>query len=73
LSWSYFDVLSGLNPDVDPTVIVFAGGSHDEADAEWIVIRGPMRGRNDTPFGRPTPGRPIVGHPQGVFGVFNYY
>jgi hypothetical protein len=50
---------------------------HDQADAEWIVIRRPLRGHNDTPFGRPTPGRPIgrpgVCHPQGVFGAFRYY
>jgi hypothetical protein len=43
----------------------------------WIVIRRPLRGHNDTPFGRPTPGRPKghprVGHPQGEFGVFSYY
>jgi hypothetical protein len=53
------------------------GEFHDEADAEWIVIRGLLRGHNDTPFGRPTRGWPIgclgVGHPQGVFGVFSYY
>ena len=53
------------------------GEFHDQGDAKWIVIRGPLRGHNDTPFGRPTPGRPIgrpgVGHPQGVFGVFSYY
>jgi hypothetical protein len=52
-------------------------GSHDEADAEWIVIRGPLRSHNDMPFGRPTPGRPVycpgVSHPQGVFEVFSYY
>jgi hypothetical protein len=38
-----------------------------QAGAKWIVIRGPLRGYNDTPCGRPTPGRPIghprVGHP----------
>jgi hypothetical protein len=43
----------------------------------YIVIRRPLRGHNDMPFGRPTPGRPIsrpgVGHPQCVFGVFSYY
>jgi hypothetical protein len=48
-----------------------------EADAEWIVIRRPLWGHNDTLFWRPTPSRPIgrprVGHPQGVYGVFNYY
>jgi hypothetical protein len=32
---------------------------HDQADANWIVIRGPLRGHNDTPCGRPTPGRPV--------------
>jgi hypothetical protein len=34
-------------------------------------------GHNDTPFGRPTQGKPIgrpgVGHPQSVFYVFSYY
>jgi hypothetical protein len=28
------------------------GESHDQADAEWIVIRTQQRGHNDTPFGR---------------------
>jgi hypothetical protein len=59
-------------------ILHFNGGSfHDQADDERIVIRGPFRGHNDTPFGRPIPGRlvgrPGVGHPQGVFGVFSYY
>jgi hypothetical protein len=40
-------------------------------------IRGPLRGHNDTPFGRPTLSWPIdrpgFGHPQGVFGVFSDY
>jgi hypothetical protein len=53
------------------------GGCHDLADAEWIVIRRPLRGHNDTPFGQPTPSRPIgrrgVGHAQSVFGIFSYY
>jgi hypothetical protein len=52
------------------------GGCHDQADTEWIVIRGPLRGHTDTPFRRPTPGRPI-GRPGlatlGVIGVFSYY
>jgi hypothetical protein len=39
-----------------------AGECHDEADAGWIVIRRLLRGHNDTPFGRPSPDRPI-GHP----------
>jgi hypothetical protein len=45
-------------PNIDYTKGVF----HDQADAERIVIRRPLRGHNNTPFGRPTPGRPI-GHP----------
>jgi hypothetical protein len=52
------------------------GEIHDQADAKWIVIRGPSRGRNDTPCGRPTPGRPIgcpgVGCPYGEFGILSY-
>jgi hypothetical protein len=27
---------------------------HYQGDAKWIVIRGQLRGHNDTPFGRPT-------------------
>jgi hypothetical protein len=53
------------------------GEIHDQGDAKWIVIRGQLRGHNDTPFGRPTLSRPIghqgVGHPQGVFGGLGYY
>jgi hypothetical protein len=49
----------------------------DQADGEGMVIRGLLRGHEDTPCGRPTPGRPRghlgVGRPQGVFGVFSYY
>jgi hypothetical protein len=37
---------------------IATGGSHDQADAEWIVIRRQLRGHDDTPFGRPAPGRP---------------
>jgi hypothetical protein len=29
---------------------------HDQGDAKWIVIRGQLRGHNDTPFGQPPPG-----------------
>jgi hypothetical protein len=51
-----------------------SGGFHDQAEAEWLVIRGLLRGHNDTPFGRPTPGQPIgrpgVGRPLGVFCMF---
>jgi hypothetical protein len=36
------------------------GEFHDQGDAEWIVIRRPLRGHNDTPFGQPT-GRPGFG------------
>jgi hypothetical protein len=50
------------------------GESHDQADAEWIVIRTQLRGHNDLPFGQPAPGRPSgrlgSGHPLGVFCVF---
>jgi hypothetical protein len=36
------------DPDVEK------GGCHDQADAEWIVIRGLLlRDHDDTPFGRP--------------------
>jgi hypothetical protein len=51
------------------------GECHGQADAEWIVIKRPLWGRNDTPFGRTTPGRPVgrpgAGHPKGVFGVLS--
>jgi hypothetical protein len=53
------------------------GDFHDQGDAEWIVIRKPSKGHNDTPFWWPILGWPIsrpgVGHPQGVFGVLSYY
>jgi hypothetical protein len=43
------------------------GEFQGQADAKWIVIRGPLRGHNDTPCRRPTPGWPIgrpgVGRP----------
>jgi hypothetical protein len=42
-----------------------AGESHDQADAEWIVIRTQLRGHNDTPFGRPALGQPPAGRPAG--------
>jgi hypothetical protein len=48
--------------------------SHDQADAEWIVIRTQLRGHNDTPFERPASGRPSgrpgSGRPLGVFFMF---
>jgi hypothetical protein len=46
--------------DVILTCWNFSGEFHHQADAEWIVIRGPLRGHNNTPCGRPTPGR-LVG------------
>jgi hypothetical protein len=42
------------------------GESHDQADAEWIVIRRQLRGHNDTPFGPPWGS----GRPLGVFCMF---
>jgi hypothetical protein len=55
----------------------FKGEFCDQGDAKRIVIRGPFSGHNDTPFGRPTPCRPIsrpgVGCPQGVFGGLSCY
>jgi hypothetical protein len=52
------------------------GDSHDQADTRRIVIRGPLRGHNDTPYRWPTPVRPVsrpgVGRPQGVFGIFQH-
>ena len=35
-------------------VVSYEGEFHDQGDAKWIVIRGKLRGNNDTPFGRPT-------------------
>jgi len=35
------------------------GEFHDQGDAKWIVVRRQLRGHNNTPFGRPTTGRPI--------------
>jgi hypothetical protein len=50
-----------------------AGDFHHQADAEWIVIRRPLRGHDDTPYGRPTAGRPIdLLATVGVFGVFDF-
>jgi hypothetical protein len=50
------------------------GEFHDQGDAKWIVIRRQLRGHNDTPFGRPTPGRPIgrpgLDHPLGILVFF---
>jgi hypothetical protein len=36
-----------------------SGEFHDQGDAKWRLIKRQLRGHNDTPFGRPTPGWPI--------------
>jgi hypothetical protein len=52
------------------------GDSHDQADAEWNVIRTQLRGHKDTPFGWPAPqagppGPPRgSGRPPGIFCMF---
>jgi len=57
-------------------VVLVTSFSINQGDAKWIVIRQPLRGHNDTPFGRPNPGRPIgcpeVGRSKGVFGGSSY-
>jgi hypothetical protein len=64
-------------PDIDDEDS--KGGCHDQAVAEWIVIRRLLllRGHNDISLRRPSPGWPIgrpgVGHPWGIFGVFSNY
>jgi hypothetical protein len=46
----------GYNPNEDSLRSrQYTGGCHDKADAEWIVIRAPLRSHNDTPFRWPTP------------------
>jgi hypothetical protein len=67
----------GANRADEASLVVQLGKSHDQADAEWIIIRWPLRGRNDTPCLRPTPGRPIgrhgMSHPWSVFDIFSTY
>jgi hypothetical protein len=68
------DAVGDFSDDVESKDVISedtsdAGDFHDQGDAKWIVIRGHLRGHNDTLFGRPTP---RVDHPQGVFGVFSY-
>jgi hypothetical protein len=50
------------------------GEFHDQGDTKWIVIRRSLWGHNDTPSGRPAPGRSIgcpgSGCLQSVIGVF---
>jgi hypothetical protein len=59
------------------TFDVLLGKFHDQRDAKRIVIRGQLKGHNDTPFRWPTPGRTIsrlvVGRPQGVFGSLSFF
>jgi hypothetical protein len=54
-----------------------SGGSHDQADAEWIVIWTQLRGHNDTHFGWPSPVGPLAARGlaalQATFVCFNYY
>jgi hypothetical protein len=54
------------------------GGPFNQRDEDIMQVLGvQLRGHNDMPFRRPTPGqaigRPGVGRPQVVFGVFSYY
>jgi hypothetical protein len=50
-----------------PKWVKRGGELHDQGHAKWRVIRRQPWGHNDTPFERPTPGRPVggpgVGHP----------
>jgi hypothetical protein len=60
-----------------PEHYIRKGEFHDQGNAKWIVIRGQLRGHNDTPCGRPTPSRPI-GRPglaahRALFGGFSNY
>jgi hypothetical protein len=37
----------------EPKIVSTSDGKfHDQGDAKWIVIRRPLKGHNDTPFGR---------------------
>jgi hypothetical protein len=42
--------LMGFRPSIAAAVLWLG---HDQANAEWIVIRRLLRGHNDTPFGCP--------------------
>jgi hypothetical protein len=64
--------------DVEVKVGTHRCGAHDQADAEWIVIRRPLWDHNDTPFGRPVPGRPSragrgLAALRAYFVCFSYY
>jgi hypothetical protein len=55
-------------------VAVAKGRCHDQTDAEWIIIIGPLRSHIDMRFGWPTSGHPIdrqgAGRPPGVLWYF---
>jgi hypothetical protein len=57
-----------------PRSVHVNGKFHGQGDAKWIVIRGQLRGHNDTLCGGPAPswpiGRPGSGRPQGIIVVF---
>jgi hypothetical protein len=68
-------ILSVLfHPKIYESWPIVTGKSHDQADAEWIVIRTQLRGINNMPFGQPAPGRPFgrpgSGRSSGVFCMF---
>jgi hypothetical protein len=69
-----FTLLRPFYQDLVRILEIAYGESHDQADAEWIVIRTQLWGPNDTPFGWPAPsqpsGRPGSGCPSGVFCMF---
>jgi hypothetical protein len=56
------------------TFMAYSGELHDQGDAKWMLNRRSLWGHNDTPCGRPAPGRPIgrpgSGRPQGVIRDF---
>jgi hypothetical protein len=55
---------------------LISGRFDDHGDIKWIVIRGSLWGHSDKPCGRSAPGQHIgrlgSGHPQCVFGGFDY-
>jgi hypothetical protein len=48
------------NRDNITPIVNALGEYHDQGDAKWMLFREQSRGQNDTPLGRPTPGRPIA-------------
>jgi hypothetical protein len=54
------DVSAGLQGRMGgSSVFPLPGEFHDQADAKRIVIRGLLRGHDDTPCGRPNAGWPV--------------